>query len=155
MTDLLSEFPVVLTFPVHWGEMDAFQHVNNVAYFRYFESVRIAYFNATGGFGATGGGPGKGIGPILAETSCRYRMPLTHPDTLRAGARTTSYYEHGFLHEYALVSERTGQVAATGTARIVTYDYDRGVKVAVPEQLLKMLFHLEKREVPANLAPSR
>jgi acyl-CoA thioesterase FadM len=44
MHDLLAGYPVVIEIPVAWGEMDAFQHVNNVAYIRYFESGRIAYF---------------------------------------------------------------------------------------------------------------
>ena len=37
----LENYPVVIEIPVAWGDMDAFQHVNNVAYFRYFESARI------------------------------------------------------------------------------------------------------------------
>ena len=35
-------FPVVIELPVQWGEMDAFGHVNNVVYLRWFESGRIA-----------------------------------------------------------------------------------------------------------------
>ena len=45
MQELLKSFPVVAKIPVRWGDMDSFQHVNNVSYFRYFESARIAYFN--------------------------------------------------------------------------------------------------------------
>jgi acyl-CoA thioester hydrolase len=38
MSDPLEAFPVVISIPVAWGEMDAFQHVNNSVYFRYFDS---------------------------------------------------------------------------------------------------------------------
>jgi len=36
--------------PLSWifsgmGEMDSLQHVNNIVYFRYFESVRMAFFD--------------------------------------------------------------------------------------------------------------
>ncbi|MFO7632899.1 MAG: acyl-CoA thioesterase [Caldilinea sp.] len=48
MSDLLAGFPVIVEISVAWGEMDAFQHVNNIVYFRYFESGRIAYFERTG-----------------------------------------------------------------------------------------------------------
>ena len=41
-----QDFPVILPIRVAWGEMDAFQHVNNVSYIRYFESARIAYMEA-------------------------------------------------------------------------------------------------------------
>ena len=37
---LLDGFPVVAHLPLHWGEMDAFGHLNNVVYFRYFETAR-------------------------------------------------------------------------------------------------------------------
>src|SRR5205807_2006177 len=41
---LLAGFPVVVELPVNWGEMDAYRHVNNVVYFRYFENARLEYF---------------------------------------------------------------------------------------------------------------
>lgn len=40
----LKDFPVITKIVVAWGEMDALQHVNNVVYFRYFETARIDYF---------------------------------------------------------------------------------------------------------------
>ncbi|MDT5062333.1 MAG: acyl-CoA thioester hydrolase [Acidobacteriota bacterium] len=45
MEELLKGYPVVIVIPVAWGEMDSLQHVNNIIYFRYFESARMAYFN--------------------------------------------------------------------------------------------------------------
>ena len=39
----LSIYPVVHEQTVAWGDMDAFGHVNNVQYYRYIESARIAY----------------------------------------------------------------------------------------------------------------
>ena len=41
---LLESFPVVIRFPVHWGDQDAFGHVNNTVPLRWFESARIALF---------------------------------------------------------------------------------------------------------------
>ena len=84
MSLLLETYPVVIEIPVRWGDMDAFNHVNNVMYFQYFESARIAYFDriqVMGHFKDTG------IGPILAATQCRFRFPVTYPDTLDVGAR--------------------------------------------------------------------
>ena len=34
-------FPFPIRQHIYWGEMDAFNHVNNVTYFRYFETGRI------------------------------------------------------------------------------------------------------------------
>ncbi len=67
MDALLINFPVVIELPLAWGEMDAFQHVNNVAYFRYFESARIAYFSKLDLLMLMNQ---TGIGPILKSTGC-------------------------------------------------------------------------------------
>ena len=32
--DALSQHSVLVRFPVHWGEMDSFSHINNVQYFK-------------------------------------------------------------------------------------------------------------------------
>jgi acyl-CoA thioester hydrolase len=44
MKDTISDYPVIIEIPIAWGDMDAFQHVNNTVYFKHFESARIAYF---------------------------------------------------------------------------------------------------------------
>ena len=31
-----NDYPVAVELPVVWGEMDAFGHVNNIVFFRYF-----------------------------------------------------------------------------------------------------------------------
>lgn len=41
----LTQFPIIYEQKVAWGDMDAFGHVNNVMYYRYIESARIAYFD--------------------------------------------------------------------------------------------------------------
>ncbi len=45
MDNFLKQFPINTQIVVAWGEMDALQHVNNVVYFRYFETARIDFFN--------------------------------------------------------------------------------------------------------------
>ncbi|MFW6242474.1 MAG: acyl-CoA thioesterase, partial [Thermodesulfobacteriota bacterium] len=97
MRNLLAAFPVVIDIPVAWGEMDAFGHVNNIIYFRYFESARIAYFDHVGYEALM---EEEGLGPILAATSCRYRVPLTFPDTVSVGARVASVDTDRFRMEY-------------------------------------------------------
>ena len=79
----LTGFPVELSCPVAWGQMDAFEHVNNVVYFRYFEDARIAYFRQVGMLEYM---ESAGEGPILASTQCRFRIPLTYPDQVTIGA---------------------------------------------------------------------
>ena len=44
-----TDFRHVTPVTVHWGDMDALGHVNNVIFFRYVESGRISYFNELAG----------------------------------------------------------------------------------------------------------
>ncbi|MFU8895650.1 MAG: acyl-CoA thioesterase [Gammaproteobacteria bacterium] len=138
--DLLAGFPVRIEIPVAWGEMDAFGHVNNVVYFRYFESARIAYFAALDYLELM---RTTGIGPILAATDCRFRLPLDYPDNLTVGARVTDIQADGFLMHYLVASERHGRVAAEGHGRIISYDYENKCKAPLQTQLHERLRRLE------------
>ncbi|PCC69423.1 acyl-CoA thioester hydrolase [Nannocystis exedens] len=127
-----AEFPVVRRWPVAWGDQDMFAHVNNVVYFRWFESVRIAFFEA---IGWTRGGHTGGVGPILASTSCVFKAPLTYPDTVILGARAEDIGDDRFTMRYRVVSERLDRIAAEGEGRIVSFDYDAGVKAPLPAEI--------------------
>jgi acyl-CoA thioester hydrolase len=127
--DPLADFPVVIEVPVAWGEMDAFGHVNNTVFFRWFESARIAYLAA---IDFTAGGGSGAVGPILASTHCRFRRPLAFPDTVRVGARTTDLGEDRFVMEYRLVSLTAGEIAAEGSGVVVSYDYGAARKTPIP-----------------------
>jgi len=128
MSELLAGFPVIIEIPVAWGEMDAFQHVNNVAYIRYLESGRIAYLERTGMMEEMAA---QGIGPILASVSCKYRFPLTFPDRLLVGTRVGEISADRCILQHRVVSTRHRKVAAEGEGVIVCYDYREQRKVAL------------------------
>jgi acyl-CoA thioester hydrolase len=142
MEDLLTQFPVVIECPVVWGEMDSFQHVNNVVYFRYFETARMAYFermNFTEYLGRTG------IGPILHSANCRFRIPLTYPDTVSIGTRSVDLKADRYTMEFQVFSHRHQKVAAEGDGIIVTFDYRAGTKTAIPDEMRNLIERIEAR----------
>jgi acyl-CoA thioester hydrolase len=140
MRDLLQNYPVVIEVPVAWGEMDAFQHVNNTVYFRYMEDARIAYYQRLRFDEIT---EQTGVARILAYTCCRFRRPLTYPDTLSVGARVTEVGQDRFDMAYRIVSRALQGIAAEGEATIVTYDHQVGRKVPVPNELRRRIERLE------------
>jgi acyl-CoA thioester hydrolase len=137
---LRAEFPVVVEWPVAWAEMDYFRHVNHARYFTYFESARIQYLEGIGFCELT---EARQTGPILAGTQARYRRPVTYPDTVVVGARATEVGEDRFTHEYRLVSRALGDVAAEGTALLVSYDYAAGRKTPLPDDVRAAIEALE------------
>ena len=140
MEEILKAFPVVVEIPIAWGDMDALQHVNNVMYFRYFESSRAAYLAKIRIWQMM---EETGVGPILASTHCRYKIPLTYPDTVSVGTRVTKIGKDRFTMEHTVVSHHFGKVAAEGDAVLVTYDYRAGRKALVPEELKNTIATLE------------
>ncbi len=140
MEHLLQNFPIVIEIPVAWGEMDAFQHVNNVVYFRYFESARIAYFETLDMMGYM---EETGIGPILASAQCQFKLPLTYPDTVSVGTRVPTIEHDRFVMEYVVVSHRHQKIAARGEGMIVSYNYREDKKAPIPPELKRRILDLE------------
>lgn len=139
MTNELTNYPVVVSIPVAWGEMDALGHVNNIVYFRYFETARMRYLERAGLIDLM---VRIGIGPILAKTSCTYRVPIYYPDTLSVGVRVSTIGNTHFNMDYLVLGERAGS-AATGDSIVVTFDYGARGKVAVPDEVIRAIEALE------------
>src|SRR5579864_5811162 len=118
--ELLAGYPVVVRQEVVWGEMDSYRHVNNVVYFRYFENARLEYFRQLGWFEYEAQ---TGVGPILAATQCRFRRPLTYPDTISVTARVSSLAEDRFILEHRIVSHGQGILVTDGQGEVVTFHY--------------------------------
>lgn len=132
--ELLDDFPVVVRLPVQWGEMDAYGHLNNVVFFRYFESARVRYLEACG---FTDSYDERGVGAILHSTSARFRRPLHYPDEVAVGARVTSSAEDRFTMAYRVVSLEQEAVAAEGEGVVVSYDYRAGAVVPLPHSVVE------------------
>jgi acyl-CoA thioester hydrolase len=126
--------------PVQWGEMDAYGHVNNTVYFRWFESARMAYF-------ALLGWPEvereTGVGPILHSTRARFRAPLAWPDEVEVTTRAVEVGEDRFTMRYEIRSRALGRVAAEGEGVVVAFDYRSKRKAALPLPVRERIAHLE------------
>jgi len=143
----LRDFPVHVKISVAWGEMDAYGHVNNVNYLRYFETARIQYFEYNGLMNLKNE---TGLGPILAQTTCKYHKPLSYPDQIVVGARVKSMSKSSFVMEHIIVSEKLG-VVATGEAVIVMYDYNNSQKAELPLVIRALIEETEKGNLISDL----
>lgn len=137
---LLAKFPVVIEIPVAWGEMDSMGHVNNIVYFRYFETARMVYLERIGFLEEK---ERTGIGPILASTRCDFRKPLVFPDQISVGIRVDDVEANRFTTYYRLVSRKLGKVAAEGEGLVVCYDYQNERKAEIPDPIYKAIESLE------------
>ncbi|MFO0968789.1 MAG: thioesterase family protein [Gemmataceae bacterium] len=140
---LLPDYPVVIRQPVDWGDMDAYRHVNNVVYFRYFENVRLEYFERLDWRGFE---KETGVGPIVASIQARYRRAVTYPDTLWVGARLSKMEEDRFTLAHRIVSEALEDWTTEGQVVVVTFVYATGKKTPIPDEMRRRIEAVEKRE---------
>lgn len=133
---LLEPYHVVVTLPVQWGEQDAFGHVNNAVYFRWFESGRIAFWRRVGLWDVMAA---TRVGPILASVTCDYRRQLTYPETVHVASRVARLGRTSFGMEQVVVSDTGRAVAAEGRSTVVLFDYASNTPTPLPDDLRRAL----------------
>tara|TARA_B100000029_G_C17232466_1_gene835873 strand:- start:2 stop:433 length:432 start_codon:yes stop_codon:yes gene_type:complete len=141
---MLENYPVKIHLETMWGEMDSFQHINNIIYFRYFESVRIDYFIKIRALEIM---EKTKVGPILAETQCKFKRPLKFPEKIVVGGKIDEIWEDRFQMKYAVWSEgQDKRPAAEGSGLIVYYDYQNNKRASLPDEILSNIKKIENME---------
>lgn len=136
--DVLVGFASIYVQPVIWNDMDAFNHVNNVVYYRYAESARINYLNELGSFSDE-------VTTVLAQSSCTYIRPVVYPDTLLIGVRTKKLGNTSIVMEYCYFSQAQQAIVATGDSVMVRLNHDASNKVAWTEAERNNILAFEKK----------
>ena len=157
-SNFVKQFSVHHCFKMHWGEMDAYQHANNVMYFRWQETGRIEHMRKAvsmvrtlpeeAPFNSDAFLRGAGVGPILAATSCRFKAPIFYPDTLCIGSSVKvegdgALSNSRFTMAHSVWSSTLQRIAAEGTSEIVVYDYVKKEKAPLPAPLRRAFLELE------------
>lgn len=134
----LGRYPVRLELQVLWGDMDALRHVNNAVYARWLEQARIAYFER---LGLTGD---LTVGPILARQTIDFRSPVTYPDRVHLAVTVERLGTTSIALRYRGTSEaQSGAVVVEGESVVVVFDYARGTKVPIGDDLRARIEALE------------
>jgi len=145
MKELLKDFNVITVVKVRWGDMDAYQHVNNVIYVNWGEVARIDYFIALES-GAFLFAPNKlKYAPILGFQSVKYIAPLVYPDTIHIGTKTEEIKDDRVVLKSFYYSENTKKLVAIKTHEVIIFDYKTNQKILVPEELIFKINNLEKK----------
>ncbi|MBE0366906.1 acyl-CoA thioesterase [Pseudoalteromonas aurantia] len=136
MHEFFEKFAINTKVNVVWGEMDALGHVNNVSYFRYFETARIDFLSQTGLLSILSE---PSHSPVLRDTYAQYKRPVTFPDTLHIGSYITDIKEDRFTMRYEAFSESQQAICTTGYASVVMFNMNSGQKAAIPSNMLTIL----------------
>lgn len=111
---------------VRFSDVDAFRHVNNAVYMRWFETLRVLYLNK---LGQEAGLPSRPM-TALRTASVSYDAPLYVNESYIVLGRISTVGRSSFAMEYAVWSG--GQVKLTSTALLVTVDAEAKASVPIP-----------------------
>ena len=132
---------------VRFRDIDAFGHVNNAVVSSYVELARIRYLVEVLRVEPIGVMP-----LILAHISIDYRSPILFEDVVEVGSRvdwlgTTSI---GMSHE--LTAAVGGRELAQSSSVLVTYDYEQGRPMPVPDDWRQALVTYEGHALERSVA---
>ena len=112
---------------VAWGDMDAFGHVNNTVYLRWFETARIEWL-ALVEFPE-----GDTRGPMLKTVGAVYDAQVKYPDTVTVSVRAEKPGRTSIKLLYHVVAHSTKRVVATGDSVVVLVE--NGASAPLPDDL--------------------
>ncbi len=119
---------------VAWGEMDAYQHVNNAVFLRWFETARISWldrFKFPEKEGKTG--------PVLRAASVEYLLPVAFPDMVTVRVWLKKLGNTSVTLAYEVSSAQRNSVIAKGNTVVVYVDHEKGKSRALTKRFLKQL----------------
>jgi acyl-CoA thioester hydrolase len=106
----LDAYPYVTPITTRWMDNDIYGHVNNVAYYSFFDSAANRFLIDEGKLDIVNGSV---IG-LVVESKCAYHAPLAYPQNLRAGVRVDQLGNRAVTYGIAIFSEHDARAAAHG-----------------------------------------
>lgn len=116
--------------PVAWGDMDAYGHVNNTVFLRWFETARIEWLERVRF------PDDDKRGPVLANSLVNYRRQVKWPDTVTVSVGVLRIGTSKVVLGYQITSKHhRGQVVADGETTVVLCSKETGRGVPLDDEL--------------------
>lgn len=141
----LAEFPVVVRLPIQWGELDAYGHVNNTVYLKWFEAARAVYAARVG---VEVLARDHGVGGVLTSVACKYRRPLNYPGDAIVGVRITRMSLGSVTLECRILEAGTAVTVAEANCDVAFYDYAAERFAPIPDHIRAAVEQLEGKQIP-------
>ena len=115
-----------LPLQTRWADNDIYGHVNNVAYYVYFDTIVNEYLIGAGALDIHGGAV---IG-LVVETGCKYFAPLEFPQKLEGALRVAKIGTSSVRYELAIF--KAGEEAPAAEGHFVHVYVDRETRRPTP-----------------------
>lgn len=111
--------------------MDAYGHVNNTVYFRYYEQARVEWLEHLG-YRVM---PETEGAPVIINAECTFLRPVTYPATVEVKLFVGEPGRSSVMTFYELRCVGEEMVSATGYAKVVWFNPKSGQSVPIPDAL--------------------
>jgi len=105
---------------VRFYELDALNHVNNVVFLKWFETIRVSYVIARGLTTYTPGADDPQL--VVRHLSADFLAPMYQNDVYTIAARTRTIKHSSLIMDYAVAVN--GQIRGTGDCVIISLEQD-------------------------------
>ncbi len=136
-----SAYPHFLMITTRWMDNDVYQHVNNVVYYSYFDTVVNQYLIEQGALDIEK----SAVVGLVVETQCHYFSPIAFPSKVHAGLRVASLGNSSVRYEVGLFRDDAPLAAAKGHFVHVYVDRVTNKPVTLPDGLRAALTPLLAR----------
>jgi acyl-CoA thioester hydrolase len=137
----LASYPFITPITTRWMDNDIYGHINNVAYYSFFDTAANQFLIDRGGLDiATAGVIG-----LVVESKCEYHAPLAYPQQLHAGVRVDKLGNRAVTYGIAIAAAGDDRAAAHGHIVHVFVDRATRTPVAIPDPLRSALESLITR----------
>jgi acyl-CoA thioester hydrolase len=119
-------FTALRPVPTRWIDNDHYGHVNNVAYYSFFDTAVNGFLIEAAGIDVR---DLHAIG-IVAESGCQFLRPVSFPDTVHAGLSIERLGTSSIVYRIALFRNDDADPCAVG--RFVHVYVDRKTRRPVP-----------------------
>jgi acyl-CoA thioester hydrolase len=99
-----------LRIPTRWHDNDVYQHVNNIIYYAFFDTVIGDYLVREGGLDYEHGD----VVGLAIETHCQFKKSIQFPQAVDAGLRIGKLGNSSVRYEIGIFIEGDDEVAAFG-----------------------------------------
>lgn len=130
-----ADYKHFLPLQTRWADNDIYGHVNNVAYYGYFDTIVNEYLI---GAGALDIHNGQVIG-LVVETGCKYFAPLEFPQKLEGALRVANIGNSSVRYELAIFKADDDAPAAEGHFIHVYVDRKTRRPVTLPDGFRRAL----------------
>lgn len=131
---------------VRFRDCDPLGHINNAAYFTYFEQTRFHHWRSLG-IDLRHRPPGA-PGFILARAECDFEAQASYGDELEVRLSVATVGRTSFTYTYELVKVATGERIASAKSVQVCFDYEGQRPVEIPPVLRDQLERAARGEPP-------